>query len=130
MSDHNHITSSSVFLRDLRIHARHGVLPQERTVGADFVLNVSIDTDFSAAAATDQLDGTISYADVAVVVRREMAQPSALLEHVAHRIAAAILNAFSAATAVEVELTKTNPPMPVPTDCGGAGVKLRLVRGD
>ncbi len=130
MSDYNHITASSVFLRDLRIHARHGVLPQERTVGADFVLNVSIDTDFSAAATTDQLGGTISYADIVVVVRREMAQPSALLEHVARRIAAAILNAFSAAIAVEVELTKTNPPMPVPTDCGGAGVKLRLVRGD
>ena len=118
--------SSSVFIRGLRVHARHGVMPQERTVGADFTVDVSLDTDITQAALTDDLAATISYADVAAIVQREMQTASDLLEHAAYRIATALLDAFPQATAVELELTKHCPPMKA--ECAGAGVRLRLNR--
>lgn len=120
------LQSSSVFISGLRVRACHGVMPQERVIGADFTLDISIETDITQAACTDALDKTISYADVADIAQREMSIPSALLENVAHRIASALLSAFPTAMAVSISLKKHNPPMRC--ECAGAGVSLRLTR--
>lgn len=120
------IDCSGITLKDIRIFAHHGVLPQERAVGAYFTLNLRIQTDFSRALATDDLAGTISYADAFEVVKAEMAVPSQLLEHVAGRICQALFDRFPAAEAIHLELLKENPPMGA--DCAGAGVALDAVR--
>ena len=118
--------SSKIILKDIRIFAHHGVLPQERAEGAYFTLNLRIQTDFSRALATDDLAGTISYADAFEVVKAEMAVPSQLLEHVAGRIRQALFDRFPAAEAIHLELLKENPPMGA--DCAGAGVALDVER--
>jgi len=118
--------SSKIILKDIRIFAHHGVLPQERAVGAYFTLNLRIQTDFSRALATDDLAGTISYADAFEVVKAEMAVPSQLLEHVAGRICQALFDRFPAAEAIHLELLKENPPMGA--DCAGAGIALDVER--
>ena len=118
--------SSKIILKDIRIFAHHGVLPQERAVGAYFTLNLRIQTDFSRALATDDLAGTISYADAFEVVKAEMAVPSQLLEHVAGRICQALFDRFPAAEAIHLELLKENPPMGA--DCAGAGGALDAER--
>ena len=43
-------------MKGLRIHARHGVDPQERRVGADFLIDLRLKTDFARAAQIDELD--------------------------------------------------------------------------
>lgn len=118
--------SSKIILKDIRLFAHHGVLPQERAVGAYFTLNLRIQTDFSRALATDDLAGTISYADAFEVVKAEMAVPSQLLEHVAGRICQALFDRFPAAEAIHLELLKENPPMGA--DCAGAGISLDVER--
>ena len=120
------IDCSGITLKGIHLFAHHGVLPQERAVGAYFTLNLRIQTDFSRALATDDLAGTISYADVFEVVKAEMAVPSQLLEHVAGRICQALFDRFPAAEAIHLELLKENPPMGA--DCAGAGVALDAVR--
>ncbi|MBR1682742.1 MAG: dihydroneopterin aldolase [Bacteroidaceae bacterium] len=115
-----------VLLKDIRLYAHHGVLPQERAVGAYFILNIALDTDFSQAMTTDELTATISYADVFDVVKQEMAVPSRLLEHVAGRICQALLRHFPSANAIHLELLKENPPMGA--ECAGAGVRLTVTR--
>jgi len=120
------IENSTIRLKDVRIFAFHGVLPQERTVGAYFILNLSVQTDFSRAMATDELDGTISYADLFDLVKGEMATPSRLLEHVAGRICSAIFLRFPTATAIHLEILKENPPMGA--DCPAAGISLDVTR--
>ncbi|MBR0244467.1 MAG: dihydroneopterin aldolase [Bacteroidaceae bacterium] len=120
------IESSQVLLKGLRIFAHHGVLPQERAVGAYFILDLRIQTDFSRALASDELAGTISYAEVFQLVKAEMTIPSRLLEHVAHRICRAIFDRFPAAAAIHLELLKENPPMGA--DCAGAGIALDVER--
>ena len=80
------LIESKIFLRNVRFHAYHGVLEQEQTVGNDYLVNLTVTYDFSTAMETDELSGTISYADLFELVKEEMAVPSKLLEHVAGRI--------------------------------------------
>lgn len=116
----------TIFIRDLKLFAHHGVLPQERAVGAYFILNIGIEADVRAAVQSDDVADTISYADVLAVVRREMSVPSALLEHVAGRVAQAIFDAFPLAETVDIDILKQNPPMGA--DCAGAGIRIKVGR--
>lgn len=119
-------TTTQIVLQQVRIYAHHGVLPQERKVGAWFVLDVQLDVDFSEAMRTDQLAATVSYADVFGLIKAEMATPSQLLEHVAGRIASAIFARFALVTRVYVKLVKENPP--IGAECAGAGVVVDMCR--
>lgn len=73
------LMSSKIYLRNVRFHAFHGVLPQEGIVGNDYLVNLVLDYDFSSAMKTDDLQGTLNYAEVYQKVREEMAVPSKLL---------------------------------------------------
>lgn len=75
---------------------------------------------------SDSIADTLNYAELLSVVKREMGVPSQLLEHVAGRICRAILTTFPEAEAVDLRLTKINPPMGA--DCDGAGVELTMER--
>lgn len=118
-------TDSSIFISDLRLYAYHGVLPQERLVGGEYVVSLRVHYDFSRAMETDCVADTLSYADLCALVGREMDVPSQLLEHVAGRIARSILGRWPEATAIDLRITKVNPPMGA--DCGGAGVELHFI---
>ncbi|WP_296257948.1 dihydroneopterin aldolase [uncultured Phocaeicola sp.] len=98
-------------LEGLTFYARHGVLPQETEVGAEFTVDLCLVTDFSYAAETDELEGTLNYAEVFERVKAEMNIPSKLLEHVAYRIARRLLHDFPALTEVQIGVYKQNPPM-------------------
>lgn len=115
-----------VLLKDVRLYGYHGVLQQERVVGANYILNIAIDTDFSKAMETDALEGTISYAEVYETIKAEMAVPSQLLEHVGGRICRALFDRFPATQAIHLEILKENPPMGA--DCRGAGVSIDVTR--
>ena len=104
-------THMYICLEGLKIHAYHGVLPQENLVGAYYYIDLKLKTDFSRAAETDELEGTVSYADIFEVVKKEMAIPSKLLEHVCQRIAAHIFNDFPTIETIDIRLSKENPPM-------------------
>jgi len=112
-------------LEKLRFRAFHGVLPQERTVGGDFLVTLRIGYPWQQAMETDAVADTLDYAAVYQLVRREMAVPSQLLEHVAGRIAQTLLLAFPKITSIDLWLTKVTPPMGA--DCEGAGVELHLI---
>jgi len=113
-----------VVIKGLRLYAYHGVMPQERKTGAYFTIDLEVETDLFPAVQNDDLQGTISYADLFAIAKREMSIPSQLVEHVAGRIAKAILSEHSAATAVHIRLLKENPPMGA--DCQGAGVEMTI----
>ena len=117
------LTQTTIRLRRMAFYAYHGVLPQERTVGGEYWVDLTLyPDDIGAAVQDDRLDGTVNYAEAYEIVRREMAQPSALLEHVGGRIAQALFAAFPALLRIEVEVCKANPP--IGAACEGASVKL------
>lgn len=118
------LMSSKIYLRNVRFHAFHGVLPQEGIVGNDYLVNLVLDYDFSSAMQTDDLQGTLNYAEVYQKVREEMAVPSKLLEHVAGRIAHRLFSYFPEIQRLQLSITKVNPPMGADSD--GAGVEVVL----
>ncbi len=109
-----------------RVFAHHGVLPQEREVGAYFYVSATVETGDNPGMRTDQLSDTVSYADMAQCISEEMARPSQLLEHVAWRIATAMLQRFASVQCATIRVMKENPPMSV--ECNGAGVEISLSR--
>lgn len=113
-------------LDGLKFYARHGVFPQETRVGAEFTVDLCLRTDFSQAAETDALEGTISYAEVFERVKAEMEIPSRLLEHVVYRIARRLLDDFPNVMEVTIGLYKQNPPMGA--DCRRVGVEAMYAR--
>jgi dihydroneopterin aldolase len=103
-------------LSGLRIRGHHGVLPEERRDGQDFVVDAVLSVDTRTAAASDALTDTVDYgvlaADLAEVVAGE---PCDLLETLADRLAAVCLQH---PLVFEVELTvhKPNAPIRLPFD--------------
>lgn len=118
------LMSSKIYLRNVRFHAFHGVLPQEGIVGNDYLVNLVLDYDFSSAMKTDDLQGTLNYAEVYQKIREEMAVPSKLLEHVAGRIAHRLFSDFPEIQKLQLSITKVNPPMGADSD--GAGIEVVL----
>lgn len=121
--------SFTVELRDVKVFARHGVMDQERRVGNDFSVSISLRFDAAGFIKASQeasdgcslLDHTVNYAGLADIIRREMAVPSALLESVALRIAAAVRTSIAVPLlGGRVEIVKLTPPLGL--KCVGASV--------
>src|SRR5688572_4542768 len=100
-----------IALEGLEFHAFHGVYPHERESGNWFEVDVAVETDFSLAAATDELVGTVNYETLFKIVKAEMEQPSKLLETVAEKIANDVLEGFPNVLSVEFKISKVNPPI-------------------
>lgn len=100
-----------IALEGLEFHAFHGVYPHERESGNWFEVDVTVDADFSHAAKTDELAGTVDYEAIYRVVKEQMDKPSKLLETVGENIVEEILTRFTKVTRVELKISKINPPI-------------------
>lgn len=106
-------------INGLRLFAHHGVLEAERRVGNIFIVDIILRCDLSAAMSSDCVADTVNYAEIVEIVRREMAVPSDLLEHVAKRIRDAVCRRFPSVTGGEIRVAKPAPPI--------AGIRLESV---
>ena len=120
------IKEQTITLDTLRFYAYHGAEPQEAIVGAWYTVDITIKADATDAILGDNLSGTINYAKVTEVIKQQMQIRSALLEHVAGRIANALLKDFPAINSLTVKVCKENPP--VCTPCAASGFTLAVER--
>ena len=111
-----------IFLRNVRFYAFHGVMPQERKVGGEFLVDLSVGYPIEDAMQSDKVEDTLNYAELYQLVKKEMDSPSQLLEHVAGRITRRISEQFPKVTSIDLKIIKKNPPMGA--DCYGAGVHV------
>lgn len=102
---------TKIKLCNMKFHAYHGVLPQERIIGTDFMVNLQIEADLNKATVSDNVADTINYAKVYDIVKEEITVPSDLIEHVAGRIYTRLKEHFIQITDLEVRVAKLNPPM-------------------
>lgn len=117
----------TIFIDNMTVRAHHGVLQQERVVGADFLVSLRAECEIASAAIDgDNIEGTVSYADMVDIIKEEMSVPSKLLEHVVARIARRVLGHSERVSSVWVRVTKCNPP--VGRQTSGCGVEWRLER--
>lgn len=117
--------ATKIILDGMRFFAYHGVMPQESVVGHEYVVDMELDVDFSHAMLTDDLNDTVSYADIYEITKAEMAHSSKLLEHLVARIANAVFEKCKPVSKMKIRLVKLNPPMG--TDGASAGVEAEFV---
>lgn len=122
------IESGKIYIDNMRFHARHGVMEQERLTGGDFLVSLSACYPLGRAVESDDVEDTLNYAQVYEIVKREMEKPSKLIEHVAGRIGKSLMASMPAITELTVKVTKVNPPMGA--DCDGAGVLLHWINNE
>ena len=106
------IEATKITLHEMRFYAYHGVFAQEQRVGNHFIVDLSFWADIAESLHRDELEETISYAEVYEVIKAEMAIPSHLLEHVVGRIAERLFDTFSRMQRIVLTLSKCNPPFP------------------
>lgn len=101
-----------VVLEGMRFHAYHGVYPEEQLFGADYVLDVEIDTGIALAAKTDDIEkATVNYETVFQICLVEMAQPRKLIETVVSSIVKRLKRQFPQMKGVKVRVRKLHPPI-------------------
>jgi dihydroneopterin aldolase len=100
-----------IALEGLEFHAFHGVYPHERESGNYFEVDVVVETDFSEAAASDDIDKTVNYETIYAIVKEEMERPSKLLETVAEKIVTDLFEKFDSIVEAELKISKINPPI-------------------
>jgi len=101
----------TIEVNGIRLYAFHGCLPEEGAIGGNYLVDVSMVTDFMLAAQTDTLENTIDYVQVNRIVTEEMAIRSKLIEHVGYRITERLQAELKDLHSVRVKITKLCPPI-------------------
>ena len=114
-----------VAIEGLAVFARHGALPEEQALGQRFYLDVRLIPLRDDACDTDALADAVDYGAVAACAAGVAAgEPVRLLEHLAQRVAEAILDGFRV-DEVSVRVSKPSAPVPFVIDTVGVTVTLR-----
>lgn len=101
----------TISVNHISVYAHHGCWDEEAVIGGEYSVDVCMTTDFTRAAESDDLSGTIDYVVVKEIVYREMAIRSKLIEHVALRIVNALKKEIISIEQAKVRVTKYNAPM-------------------
>lgn len=95
----------------------HGVLAHEKRDGQPFVVDVVMHLDLEPAGATDELEHTVHYGEIAELIQHEIeSRPVDLIETLADRTARLILERYPLVDGVELTVNKPQAPIPVPFD--------------
>lgn len=101
----------TIEVNGIKLYAFHGCLPEEGKIGGNYIVDLTITTDFTEAAVTDELIKTVDYVVVNQIVKEEMAIRSKLIEHVGQRIVNRIKSEVNNVDALCVKVTKICPPI-------------------
>ena len=116
--------SDRITLTGLRVRGFHGVLPEERRDGQDFLVDVVLVLDVEPAAQADDLGQTVDYGALAERLAAVVAgEPVQLVETLAVRLADVCL-ADERVRSAEVTVHKPSAPISVPV----ADVSVTVVR--
>jgi dihydroneopterin aldolase len=105
MSDAIHVTG-------LALHAFHGVMDHEASVGQTFFIDLVLEIDLAPASRSDKIADTVGYDQVVDIAGRTFCERRyRLVEAAAGAVADAVLASFSAVTAVRVTVHKPHAPI-------------------
>jgi len=120
--------ADTIFITGLSLHAYHGVMEHEQTVGQTFAIDLVLNIDLSEASRSDKLANTVSYDQVVDVVSRAFrAQRYRLVEAAAGAVADAVLAGFPQVSGLRVTVHK--PHAPIAATFMDVGVSIERARG-
>lgn len=99
-------------INGLKIFAYHGVNPEEKETGQNFVFDIDIYVNMTTACFSDNVDDTVNYAKVIKTVTRAFtSQKFNLIERAAQVVADAVLEEYPEVFKVNLTLKKPEAPM-------------------
>lgn len=101
-----------ILLTGVSFYSYHGVFNQEKELGNEFIVDLSVTIPWGETEISDDLNKTVSYADLYEIVKEEMEIPSNLIETVATRIRNRIVSKYNVITEGSIKITKKRPPIP------------------
>ncbi|RYY63117.1 MAG: dihydroneopterin aldolase [Chitinophagaceae bacterium] len=100
----------SIALKNVRFRAFHGLYPEERQKGNDFVVNMT--AQYAAPEQTVVAIGdTVDYSSLFNIINHIMQEPVDLLETLVQSIALEAHRQFPALNEITVSVEKLNPPI-------------------
>ena len=101
-----------IYINEMEFYGYHGVLPEETKLGQRFRISLIVELDLKKAGETDDLNETVSYAEIFDRCRDIVeGKPYQLIEAVAEKIASDVLTNFEKITRVTVKVIKPDPPI-------------------
>ena len=100
----------TISLNNVRFRAYHGLYPEERQKGNDFVVNMQVQYAAPRKRVLE-LEDTIDYAALFSIINVIMQEPVDLLETLVQTIALKVKEVFNMVSAVTVSVEKLNPPI-------------------
>ncbi len=101
------MSEDRILLSEMVFHGHHGTLRAEHELGQPFVVSVELRLDLRPAGTSDDLTKTVDYGEVHNMTREIVeGEPVQLIETVAERIAAGVLDGHPAVEAVKVRVAK------------------------
>lgn len=98
-----------IALEGMQFYAYHGVYEEEQIIGNNFMVDIYIETSYGAAAETDDIQDTLNYETVYLVIQTEMKKTVRLLETLIENIIHSLKYQFSSIQEVKLRIRKQNP---------------------
>jgi 7,8-dihydroneopterin aldolase/epimerase/oxygenase len=99
----------TIELQDLKFYCYHGVFPEEKLLGNNFIVNACIEFDFDEKIT--ELDQTLNYQTLYEAITKRMQQPTPLLETIAYDLLYIIKDIHQNIYSVAITIAKLQPPI-------------------
>ncbi len=117
-----------IIINGLKIFGYHGVNPEEKRDGQNFVLDVTILKDLKKPGFTDNLNDTVSYSKVIKTINKVFNEEKYdLIEKVAQKVAESILHCYDVE---EVKVLLKKPEAPMKAEFNYVAVEVTRRRND
>ncbi len=99
----------TVALKDVKCYAFHGFYTEEQLTGNHFL--TTIEVTFLPSIETEDLQKTVNYEELNLIILKEMKSTQKLLETVVKNMMGKVLATYPFVLTAEVAIKKLHPPM-------------------
>ena len=118
-----------ILIRNLKIYAYHGVHPEEKQNGQNFIFDIDAFVDLSVPCVSDSVDDTVNYSRIIAETERIFTlQKDDLIEKAAQRVADGLFESFDKIQSLRILLKK--PEAPIKADFEYVGVEIFRERAE
>mgnify|MGYP000897816798 CR=1 FL=1 len=116
-----------IIMRNMSFFGYHGVLPEEREKGQNFIIDIEMLTDLEEASKSDELSDSVDYSKAYGIVKNIVENNKfRLIEKLAGSISREMLSKFPAIQEITVLVKK--PEAPIDGEFDWMGVELKRGR--
>lgn len=119
--------SDKISITGIQAHGYHGLLEDEKKNGQPFIVDVEVELDLSKAGKRDDIEKSVDYNALAILVHSEITGPAVnLIESLAHRIGIKALETFKEID--EIRVTVHKPKAPIEVGFTDVSVSIKVKR--